>query len=132
VKKEPVQRDRTQRAVAIGGVALLAVFVALAAWSLQGDPDPDPTTAHPSKPAVSRPADPPPAEPLSPDPEPPTKPPVKPPEPEQVFKLLKTPKEMSKLLAQRFQFTRHDGDPAFAHLRSALGPERTVTVLNVW
>lgn len=129
--KEHVPRDRAQRAVAIGGAALLAVFIALAAWSLQETPEPaDPADLRPPGPTPKK-TEPTPTNPQT-NPKPSlTPPPLPEPKPD-LIKLLKVPREMSKLLAQRFQFTRHDGAPAFAHLRSALGPERTVTVLNVW
>ncbi|WAS93587.1 TlpA family protein disulfide reductase [Nannocystis punicea] len=122
------------RVVAFGGGALLALFLGLGLWALQDPPFDAPETSPPETRA-----------PLSDAPEPPPPVPEQPsevveqqPEPHPVAPasanpvVIKPARELNKLLAQRFQFTRHDGAPAFAHLRSALGPERAVTVLNVW
>ncbi|MCY1064442.1 TlpA disulfide reductase family protein [Nannocystis sp. RBIL2] len=45
---------------------------------------------------------------------------------------LMKPREVGPLLAEEFQFRSSDGKLGFARLRSALGGERMVSILNVW
>lgn len=116
------------RAVAVGGAVLLLAFAALALWAL-GTPDPVVPPGPPPLVAVKT-SRPPPAEPVTPPR--PSDPPA--PVPATTFPKgqLETPRELGPLLAQKFQFTSRDGKQAFAQLKSALGSERAVTVLNVW
>lgn len=123
----------SSRAVALGGGALLALFAGLALWALQ-DPGPDPDPPEQPNPTkrpqpLEQPA-PPPVE-AAVDKQP-SAPKTAPAPPGAGPREIRPPRELTRLLAQRFQFTRQDGAPAFAHLRSALGHERAVTVLNVW
>lgn len=112
------------RAVVGGGVALLAVFVGLALWGLggpagapdpSGDADGGPGRSHAGGGASPRQSDPTPALPRT-----------------YPKGQLDAPRELAPLLEQKFQFTSRDGKRAFAQLRSALGSEPAITVINVW
>lgn len=118
------------RAVAAGGLVLLLVFVALAVWALQDPNSPGddlPPTQLKGRKVAPEPKPPPTSSLPSKHPEPQARPPDA-----ADSHLIKPPRDVSKLLNQKFQFTRQDGAAAFAQLRSALGPERVVTVVNVW
>lgn len=119
------------RAVALGGAALLAACVWLSLWAL-GGPDPPPETRLAAAPRTKKsPAAAPAPAPVG-APEAAANPPAPAPDDTYPSGQLTEPREIQQLLAQRFQFTRRDGKPAFAQLRSALGLGRAVTVLNVW
>lgn len=120
------------RAVALGGAALLAACVGLSIWALGGpEPPPEPVFSAAPKAAKKAPIAAPETKAIA-APETKASPPAPAPMSSYPSGQLDTPREVSQLLAQRFQFTRKDGTPAFTQLRGALGPERAVTVLNVW
>lgn len=120
------------RAVAAGGAVLLLVFIALGVWAVQDPTPPESDLPSPQPTTKRNPAlEPPPTDPTAPPPETSPEPRAPPPDAAAAH-LVKPPRDIGKLLAQKFQFTRRDGGAGFAQLRSALGPERAVTVVNVW
>ena len=118
------------RAVAIGGAVIVAACAALSVWALVG-PEPPAAPLLAAAPRARKSSTPAPAPAVA---APETKATAPAPAPADTYPKgqLTTPREVQPLLAQRFQFTRKDGTPGFAQLRSALGSERAVTVLNVW
>lgn len=110
---------------------MVAGFLALAVWGLQV-PEPSPAPSVPPQRSAKKQAVPG-AEAGSPTPASSGAPPASAPASDDApGGPLRVPRELQKLLSQRFQFIRKDGKAGFVQLRSALGAERAVTVLNVW